>query len=89
MWESSSDARITFQHDRMADDIAFIVENDVILNSLYSTIGELQPRIEVLTGAKAIDYFFPSDDSELVTVNLANDIKLRTKLLVSYCCFIK
>ena len=68
----------------MANDIAYIVENEVILNALYSTISELQPRIEVLPGTKATDYFFPSDDSELVTVNLANDIKLRTKLLVSY-----
>lgn len=67
----------------MMDDIAYIVENDVILNALYSTINELQPRIEVLPGAKAIDYFLPSDSSDMVTVNLANDVKLQTKLLVS------
>lgn len=66
----------------MVDDIAYIVENDVILNSLYSTIAELQPKVEVLTGAKAVNYFLPSDDSDLVTVCLANDIKLKTKLLV-------
>lgn len=82
MWESSSDARIVFQHDDMADDIAYIVENDVILNALYSVINEFQPRVHVLTGAKAVDYSFPSEDSDYVSVTLANNTKLKTKLLV-------
>lgn len=82
VWESSSDARITFQHEGMVNDIAYIVENDVILNTLYSKIDELRPRVQILTGAKAVDYVLPSDDSEFVTVNLADGIKLKTKLLV-------
>lgn len=70
----------------MIDDVAYIVENDVILNALYSTIGELGSKVNVLTGTKAVDYYLPTNDSKLVTVDLDNNVKLKTKLLV--CCLL-
>ncbi|KAF8788523.1 Ubiquinone biosynthesis monooxygenase COQ6 like protein [Argiope bruennichi] len=82
IWESCSDARISFQHNAMHDDIAYIVENDVILNSLWSTIDGLSDKIHVLKGMKATNLILPSDETELVTVELQNGIPLKTKLLV-------
>ncbi|CAL1296844.1 unnamed protein product [Larinioides sclopetarius] len=82
VWESCSDARISLQHDRMHDDIAFIVENDVILNSLWSTINGLGDKIHVLRGMKATDVSLPANQSDLVTVELQNGTPLKTKLLV-------
>ncbi|GBN34834.1 Ubiquinone biosynthesis monooxygenase COQ6, mitochondrial [Araneus ventricosus] len=82
VWESCSDARISFQHDGMHDDIAYIVENDVILNSLWSTINGLADKVHVLRGMKATEVSLPSNETDLVTVELQNGVPLKTKLLV-------
>ncbi|GIY25453.1 ubiquinone biosynthesis monooxygenase COQ6, mitochondrial [Caerostris darwini] len=82
VWESCSDARISFQHDSMQDEVAYIVENDVILNSLWNRINRLSDNIHVLKGMKATDYILPSNQTDFVTVKLQNDIPLKTKLLI-------
>ncbi|XP_035214024.1 ubiquinone biosynthesis monooxygenase COQ6, mitochondrial-like isoform X2 [Stegodyphus dumicola] len=81
VWESCSDARIAFQHEGMQDNVAYIVENNAILNALYSVVKESGNRIEVMKGAKAADYSLPTEQDDLVTVTLGNDTVLRTKLL--------
>lgn len=82
IWEACSDARISFNHDGMQDDVAFIVENDVILNALTNTLNDMSDNIDVLRGMKANDYILPATESDLVTVSLQNGVPLKTKLLV-------
>ncbi|GFT71759.1 ubiquinone biosynthesis monooxygenase COQ6, mitochondrial [Nephila pilipes] len=82
VWEACSDARISIQHDDMQNEIAYIVENDVILNALWKTIDRLSDKIHVLRGMKAADYSLPSNETDLVTVDLQNGIPLKTKLLI-------
>ncbi|XP_035214023.1 ubiquinone biosynthesis monooxygenase COQ6, mitochondrial-like isoform X1 [Stegodyphus dumicola] len=66
----------------MQDNVAYIVENNAILNALYSVVKESGNRIEVMKGAKAADYSLPTEQDDLVTVTLGNDTVLRTKLLI-------
>uniref|UniRef100_A0A2L2YHY1 Ubiquinone biosynthesis monooxygenase COQ6 n=1 Tax=Parasteatoda tepidariorum TaxID=114398 RepID=A0A2L2YHY1_PARTP len=82
VWEACSDARISIQQEFLQDDIAYIVENDVILNALSSTLDNLSDHVHVLRGVKAEDYTLPVKKDDLVTVNLNDGISLKTKLLI-------
>lgn len=83
VWESSSDAMIAFQQPEMAKDVAFIVENDVILKSLMECLHTLSSRVHVLNGAKAVKLNLPTQEKDdLVSVILHDGKILKTKLLV-------
>ncbi|GFU51886.1 ubiquinone biosynthesis monooxygenase COQ6, mitochondrial [Trichonephila clavipes] len=82
VWEACSDARISINYDNMQNEIAYIVENDVILNALWKTIDKLSDKVHVLRGIKAANYSFPSNETDLVTVDLQNGIPLTTKVLI-------
>ncbi|XP_054712640.1 ubiquinone biosynthesis monooxygenase COQ6, mitochondrial-like [Uloborus diversus] len=82
VWESCSDARISFEHAGMMDNVAYIVENDVILKALYERLDELTARVEVIKGSKAVDYVFPTEDTDLVNIQTDKGLTLKTRLLI-------
>ncbi|KAG8192275.1 hypothetical protein JTE90_002101 [Oedothorax gibbosus] len=82
VWEACSDARISFSQDGMQDEVAYIVENDVILNVLTNTLNDMSDKIDVLRGVKANDYQLPAIETDLVTVSLESGVPLKTKLLI-------
>lgn len=74
----------------MTEDLAYIVENDVILASLTTRLNALADRVDVRykTRAKAVSLprqveEVASPESPFVRVHLENGETLQTRLLVS------
>lgn len=84
VWEACSDARISFQHPGMLHDIAYIVENEVILGGVMEQLAKIPDRVTVLNHAKVTEYLLPKQDgiNEWVEIKLENGQKLKTKLLI-------
>ena len=40
VWDGLSDAQISFHHDQFSDELMYIIENDVILEALSSSLTE-------------------------------------------------
>ncbi|KDR03814.1 Ubiquinone biosynthesis monooxygenase COQ6, partial [Zootermopsis nevadensis] len=59
VWEACSDAMITFSHDDMAEDIAYIVENDVLLAAVNKEVKELTENLTVMHESKIKGYELP------------------------------
>jgi len=89
VWDSCSDAAITFQNDDRDTPQSYIIENDLVQKSLNEQM-ENRDNIKVIHNAKVESYNFPeainNDDntssSNKVEINLANGEKLETQLLV-------
>lgn len=82
VWESCSMSAISFNRPALEEEIAFIVENHVILKSVAEKLALLKNRVDVLYGVKAIHYDLPTDNSKLVSLKLQDGKKLKTKLLI-------
>ncbi|XP_055337117.1 ubiquinone biosynthesis monooxygenase COQ6, mitochondrial-like, partial [Paramacrobiotus metropolitanus] len=64
VWESSSDAAISFEPANL-DDISYIVEEPVLSTALWTRLRQLD-RVQVLHNVKATSYDLPSRRSKLV-----------------------
>ncbi|XP_064602568.1 ubiquinone biosynthesis monooxygenase COQ6, mitochondrial-like [Liolophura sinensis] len=89
VWDSCSDSLITFSQADMTEDLAYIVENDVILASITARLNALGDRVDVRyrTQAKAVSLPTPVEDvasteSPFVRVHLENGETLQTRLLI-------
>jgi hypothetical protein len=85
VWEACSDAMITFSHDGMAEDIAYIVENDVLLAAVNRQIQELTGNLTVIHQAKIKECELPQryGTANAVRVHLENGSSYTSSLLVS------
>jgi ubiquinone biosynthesis monooxygenase Coq6 len=85
VWEACSDAMITFSHDDMAEDIAYIVENDVLLAAVNREVRELTGNLTVIHQAKIKGYELPQHHGTTcdVRVHLENGSSYICSLLVS------
>jgi len=77
----------------MSHELAYVAENDVILEAITRRLDAVKDRVEVLYGTKAETIRIPGADSSLdsnswVEITLNNGQTLRSKLLVSELCFI-
>ncbi|XP_069167947.1 ubiquinone biosynthesis monooxygenase COQ6, mitochondrial isoform X2 [Procambarus clarkii] len=79
VWESCSEAMITFDNEDQENLVAHIVENDVILHSIKEQVLQ---NIEVEYSTKVEGYKLPSDLSSRVTVSLQDGRTLSTDLLI-------
>jgi len=71
---------LTFNND---DDLAYIVENDIILGALYKQINEEQ-SITVNYNSRVNQCSLPDSHKDLATVKVANEeTSFETSLLVS------
>lgn len=72
----------------MQEDIAFIVENQVILRALSEKLNALKDRVEIWHGVKVIHYDLPKDNNDSrLSLKLQNGKTLKTKLLVKIIDF--
>jgi hypothetical protein len=85
VWEACSDAMITFSHDAMVEDIAYIVENDVLLAAVNREVQELTENLTVIHEAKIKGYELPQRYGTTcdVRVHLENGSSYVCSLLVS------
>ncbi|ROL51935.1 Ubiquinone biosynthesis monooxygenase COQ6, mitochondrial [Anabarilius grahami] len=82
-----SDALITFDKENLQDEMAYIVENDVIVAALTKQLQTLSDHVKVQYRTKVVKYTWPhpyhvSESIPWVQVTLANGKTLHTKLLI-------
>lgn len=86
VWESCSDALITYHQSQMQDDVAYVVENDVLVSALLKRISSMAERVEVLANCSIEGYEVPPVSTDvlpsLVGVKLKDGRHLRAKLLI-------
>lgn len=76
---------ITFNHDNLQGDVAFIVENDVLLHAVNKEIlsPEAHNEVNVVYSSKIADYDLPNCDKEKAIVKMENGDAYSCRLLVS------
>lgn len=87
IWDSCSDALITFNHDNFIGDVAYIVENDVLLHSI---LKELEPftNITIQNDAKIEQVSLERDGLPFGKVQLATGESFTAELLVNYSFYL-
>lgn len=73
---------IVFNEDHLADEIAYIVENDLVLHAVDKQLEEKE-KINVIYSSKVENIKLPKMSGEDAEIQLQNGKKYRTKLLVS------
>lgn len=68
--------------DHLADEIAYIVENDLVLHAVDKQLEEKE-KINVIYSSKVENIKLPKMSGEDAEIQLQNGKKYRTKLLVS------
>lgn len=80
IWESNSEAVINFKGDYLDENLAYIVENDITLNSVYKELQNVE-NVEVLHEA-LLDDLKLSSGIENHKLTLKNGSTFSTKLLL-------
>ena len=83
MWDACSDAMITFNEDYLSNEIAYIVENDLLLHAVDKQLSE-KGTVKVVYNAKVENISLPETPGEGSAVTLQNGGYFETKLLVSH-----
>ncbi|XP_011696914.1 PREDICTED: ubiquinone biosynthesis monooxygenase COQ6 isoform X1 [Wasmannia auropunctata] len=81
VWEACSDAMITFNEDLSCRELAYIVENDLLLHAVNKQLSEKE-NVTVIYESKICDVKLPKTSMEFVTVQLQSGEQYRTRLLV-------
>lgn len=80
---------ITFNHDYLSKDIAYIVENDVLLAAVTNKLSETAKNVEVIYSAKIKGCQLPpkmsliSSSTNLAKVEMEDGSTYECRLLVS------
>ncbi len=82
VWDACSDAAVTFGKADLSEDIAWIVENDLVQDSLMKELDKIE-QVEVQYKTKVTNYRLPQNADELVQVTLEDGSCLTTDLIVS------
>ncbi|XP_010787410.1 ubiquinone biosynthesis monooxygenase COQ6, mitochondrial [Notothenia coriiceps] len=87
VWDSCSDALITFDKDNLEDEMAYIVENDIAVAALTKQLDSLSDNVRVQYRSKVVKYAWPmphqaADSIPWVKVTLASGETVQTKLLI-------
>ncbi|KAA8582240.1 hypothetical protein FQN60_008980, partial [Etheostoma spectabile] len=87
VWDACSDALITFDKENLQDEMAYIVENDIIVAALTKQLDCLSDNVQVKYRSKVVKYAWPlphqaADSIPWVKVTLASGETVQTKLLI-------
>ncbi|XP_039993928.1 ubiquinone biosynthesis monooxygenase COQ6, mitochondrial [Xiphias gladius] len=87
VWDACSDALITFDKENLQDEMAYIVENDIVVAALTKQLDSLSDNAQVKYRSKVVKYTWPmshqaADSIPWVQVTLASGETLQTKLLI-------
>lgn len=80
VFDSCSTSEIEFERGQQ-EEVAFIIENDLIVGSLYEKLAEYK-NVDVKTGAKVEDCSIPNALENMATIKLENGDVIETSLLV-------
>ncbi|CAG10598.1 unnamed protein product, partial [Tetraodon nigroviridis] len=86
VWDACSDALITFDKENLQEEMAYIVENDVVVAALTKQLDTLSDNVQVKYRSKVVKYVWPmphqADAVPWVKIKLASGDTLQTKLLI-------
>lgn len=87
VWDACSDALITFDKENFEDEMAYIVENDVVVAALTRQLDTLPDNVQVRYRSKVVKYSWPmpqlaAESLPWVRVTLASGLTVQTKLLI-------
>ncbi|XP_069008250.1 ubiquinone biosynthesis monooxygenase COQ6, mitochondrial isoform X1 [Embiotoca jacksoni] len=87
VWDACSDALITFDKENLQDEMAYIVENDIVVAAITKQLDSVSDNLQVKYRSKVVKYTWPmphqaADRIPWVQVTLANGETLQTKLLI-------
>lgn len=74
---------ITFNEDHLAEELAYIVENDLLLHAVETELSE-KKSVKVITNAKVEDIYLPGEFGTHSSIRLQSGENFKAKLLVSY-----
>lgn len=83
MWDACSDAAITFGKPDLSENVAYIVENDLVLDSLTREAKKLTDQVDIIYQTKVVQYNLPTRENSLAQVVLDNGSTISTDLIVS------
>lgn len=72
---------ITFNEDLLHKELAYIVENDILLHAVNKQLSEKE-NVSVIYESKVTDIKLPKTSTEFVTVQLQSGEQYKTRLLV-------
>ncbi|CAO1429231.1 unnamed protein product [Diamesa tonsa] len=81
VWDGVSNERIDFQHTSLADSVACIVENDLILEALYRQLQTLN-NIEIKNESRLESCILPKDGAQTSEVTLKSGENYSCDLLI-------
>lgn len=83
VWDANSDAIIQFQHDHFAEDVACIVENDLMLDAIYTQLKVEAPNVLVRNLSRITEVKLPTHTGKNVSeVTLQGGEKFSCDLLI-------
>ncbi|XP_043475234.1 ubiquinone biosynthesis monooxygenase COQ6, mitochondrial [Leptopilina heterotoma] len=81
VWDSCSDAMITFNEDYLSEEIAYVVENDLLLYAVNKQLAEKE-SVRVIYNSKVENISLPETSGDSSVVILQNGGNFCTKLLI-------
>ncbi|XP_074547985.1 ubiquinone biosynthesis monooxygenase COQ6, mitochondrial [Halichoeres trimaculatus] len=87
VWDACSDALITFDKENLEEEMAYIVENDVVVAALTKQLDSLSDNVQVKYRSRVVKYTWPmphqaAESIPWVQVKLASGETIQTKLLL-------
>ncbi|XP_017876417.1 ubiquinone biosynthesis monooxygenase COQ6, mitochondrial-like [Ceratina calcarata] len=81
VWDACSDAMIVFNEDYVTDEVAYIVENDLLLHAVNKQLSEKE-NVNVIYNSKVENINLPKTPEENAEIQLQNGKRFKAKLLV-------
>nr|XP_033328232.1 ubiquinone biosynthesis monooxygenase COQ6, mitochondrial isoform X2 [Megalopta genalis] len=81
VWDACSDAMIEFNEDHLSEEVAYIVENDLLLHAVNKQLADKE-NVNVVYESKVENIKLPQIQGEPARIQLQNGKKYKTQLLV-------
>jgi len=82
VWDACSDAAITFGKPDLSEDISYIVENYVVLDSLTVEAKKLKDQVDMVYGTKVVRYELPNTENDAAKIILDDGSEISTNLII-------
>lgn len=81
VWDACSDAMITFNEDYLAEELAYIVENDLLIHALNKQLSK-KNNVTVIYDSKVAEIKLPKTSTQDAVVQLQSGKQYISKLLI-------
>ncbi|XP_031774078.1 ubiquinone biosynthesis monooxygenase COQ6, mitochondrial isoform X1 [Apis florea] len=81
VWDACSDAMIIFNEDYLTEEIAYIVENDLLLHAVNKQLTDKE-NVNIIYNSKVENIKLPKTQEENAVIQLQDGTKYKSKLLI-------